>query len=211
MKEINDMDSEKLNQLESDLKKELEKRELIIKETKEKSFESKEQQDSDDFYNNNRGIGDENSKFNYSNIAKMLPPGKRLDNFIRLKGSFDALNFMNTLCNELTEKYDCYIEPSKKYLKFEISFTDEEDDNEEELTEEMIEEFKKLGINYENKNDEKKNDKIKKDDDISMKVKLFKVENKDWEYVLSFEKKEGRRIDFLDKVKKISDLIKKII
>ena len=75
----------------------------------------------------------------------------------------------------------------------------------------MIEEFKKLGINYENKNDEKKNDKIKKDDDISMKVKLFKVENKDWEYVLSFEKKEGRRIDFLDKVKKISDLIKKII
>ena len=75
----------------------------------------------------------------------------------------------------------------------------------------MIEEFKKLGINYENKNDEKKNDKIKKDDDISMKVKLFKVENKDWEYVLSFEKKEGRRIYFLDKVKKISDLIKKII
>ena len=57
----------------------------------------------------------------------------------------------------------------------------------------------------------KKNDKIKGDDDISMKVKLFKVENKDWEYVLSFEKKEGRRIDFLDKVKKISDLIKKII
>ena len=44
----------------------------------------------------------------------------------------------------------------------------------------------------------------------SIQIKLYETENKDWNYVLRFTKKNGNRMDYLDKVGIISNLIKMI-
>lgn len=155
-----------------------------------------------------RASNDEYDYFQPDLKPKVLKPEKKIDNYIKFRGCFNACYFMNNLCGKLKEEFeDCYIEPNKNHFAFEITFEDEAEDEVEELTEEMIEEFKKFGID----DNEIENDKNVIGKDITIKVKLYYTGKKDWNYLLRFEKKKGNRTDYLDKIEKISNLVKNII
>ena len=206
MKEINDMNNEQLKILEDNVITEFERRESIVEKEKKVEIKAKENEDSDDF---TRGIEDEENIFRLIE-PKELPQGKKLDNYIRLKGYINASKFMYDLYQKLYDKYDnCVINHSEKELKFDITFNEKDEDKEEELPEEMKEEFKKLGIYDENKI--KKGKDNLKGRDTTILVKLYSVKNEEYDFVLSFKKKRGTRINYLEKIKKISDLVKEIM
>ena len=206
MKELNDMNQEQLVKLEKEVKDELEKREVIVKAEKEKIMEINEQNSQE--FSQNRSSNDY-EYFQPDLKPKVLPPEKKIDNYIKFKGCFNPCLFMNKLCDKLKQKFEeCFIEPNKNNFAFKIIFEEEDEEDEEELTEEMIEEFKKLGINDDNEIDDEDNIKGK---EIVIKVKLYYTGIKNLNYLLRFEKIKGNRIDYLDKVEKISNLVKSII
>ena len=206
MKELNDMNQEQLDKLEKEVKEEFEKREVMVNADKEQIMEINNIKSEE--FSQNRSSNDYDY-FQPFLKPKALLPEKKIDNYIKFKGSLNACHFMNILCDKLKQEFeDCLIKPNKNHFAFEIIFEEEAEEDEEELTEEMIEEFKKLGINDNNEIDDNDNIKGK---EIVIKVKLYYTGIKDSNYLLRFEKKKGNRIDYLDKVEKISNLVKNII
>ena len=210
MKELNDMTQEQKDKLENDIKEEFKKREPIVDILKKQQMEFVNSQSQE---MNNRGSDIENEYFEPNIKPKILKKGKILDNFIKLKGIIDPNTFMNYLCEKICKKFEdnCNVEPSKENLKFDLIFNEEieneEEDEDEELKEEIGKVFEQLGIN-DNENIEE--DENMKGRNTSIQIKLYETENKDWNYVLRFIKKNGNRMDYLDKVGIISNLIKMI-
>ena len=122
-----------------------------------------------------------------------------MNNYIKLKGNLDPIKFMNCLVKEIN-KEDCYIEINKKNkLEFKVIF--EEDIDEEEISDEIKEELKKLGIENELKENDLNNELI-------IQIKLY--QNSDG-YILKFVQKGGNRKNYLDKFNSISKSIQNII
>ena len=75
---------------------------------------------------------------------------------IKIIGSLNPTKFMNSLYHLLNKEFeneDIIIKPHKQKLKFYLILNEEEEEN-EEITEENIEELKKLGIEKKNNDDE---------------------------------------------------------
>ena len=129
-----------------------------------------------------------------------------MDNFIKLNGDLTPAKFMNSLANKINKELPIggRIETYNKKLKFNVIF--EENQEEEEIPEDLEEEFKKLGIDDNGEETENKN--IKRNDTI-IQIKIFESYNGG--YLLRFIRKGGEQKDYLDKIGKISALIKKMI
>ena len=113
-----------------------------------------------------------------------------MKNCIKIKGYLEPNKFMNNLCNLIVSNYgveNCYIEASKKNLKFELIF-EEEDDNKDD--------------------DKKEKNEDKIFNNLKMKIKLYKYSDG---HLLNFIQVEGNRKDFLEKFIEIEKLVKIIL
>ena len=148
--------------------------------------------------------------FDYKIKPKYINTPINMNNYIQLKGNINPNIFMNNLCDILINEFgndNCYIEPDKNKLKFNITFEEEEgeeknDEEEEEITDEIKAELKKLGMAEEIKEEEEENN------GLIIQIKLFQYSDG---YILRFIQKEGDRKKFLDKFIEISKLIENLM
>ena len=199
MKEIKEMKEEQLKQLEEELQEEFLKREPAVKETLIKKMELVQSDDS----SGNRGTNDEKEFFPLELAPKFAKSGINMKNYIKLKGKLDPTKFMNSLANKIEKEFEeiCIIEANKEKLKFNVTF--EEQENDEEIPQEIIEELKKLGIKEIEEKDENPN--IKGNDTV-IQIKMYESFNEG--YLLRFVKKEGDPKQYIEKMKEIFSLIK---
>ena len=73
--------------------------------------------------------------------------GIGMRNYIKIDGNLNPAMFMNNLANKVNKEFkdNCIINECKEALKFSITFENELED-EEEIPQELEEEFAKLGI-----------------------------------------------------------------
>lgn len=216
MKEIKELNEEKIIELENEIKEEFLKREIKVKEIKQKNMESTEGFSS--LLSDSRSVEKEIINFFERNLKpKNIDEEDDMNIFIIIKGELNPVNFMNFLINKIKEKYqnNCLIDVSKKDLKFTIIIEEEEDEenNEKEKLDEEIEE-NKLDINenedIENKEDGEENDEnIIKEKECNIQVKLYKLKRGD--HLLRFVKKYGDLEDYYKNVEIISKLISNIL
>ena len=154
----------------------------------------------------NRGGDDEINYFDLSLKPQFAQTGLNMENYIKLKGTLTPAKFMNSLANKINKEYnnECLIETNKEKLKFNVVF--EENQTEEEIPEDLAKELKELGIDEDE--EENENNNIKRNDTI-IQIKIF--ESLNGGYLLRFLRKGGEQKDYLDKIGKISALIKKMI
>ena len=149
-----------------------------------------------------------NEKKYFINLTpKKIKDKRNYKYYIELIGYMNANDFMNSLINEIKKAYDdgCDINTDKEKLKFEITFINAEDEEEDD----------------EVKEDEKeKNEKKEADEEIDevevfksnlkeciMNVKLYADGNN--EYLLCFEKNQGDLEEFYENFLKIKEIISK--
>ena len=177
LKEITEMNEEEIKELENDVKQE-----FIYRENKIQDYitDETEEKDDEEFYGDDRGIGDEGEEyFNLNHIIKEKPANFNMAFCIKIKGNISPNSFMNNLCKKINEKFDdCKLKPDKKKLKFSASFGDEDEEEKKYLKKEIV----------------------------KMKVKLYREQ--DELLLLKFIKVNGSKKNFFDKFHAISELIK---
>ena len=204
MKEIRDLNEEQLNQLEDEIREDFMKREVSVNESmkKEMNVEKDDSMDS----SGNRGGDDEINYFDLSLKPQFAQTGLNMENYIKLKGTLTPTRFMNSLINNINKEFndECLVDASKNKLKFKVIF--EENQVEEEIPEDLAKELKELGIE---EDEEEKDLKNIKGNETIIQIRIFESYNGG--YLLRFLRKGGEQKDYLDKMGKISDLIKKMI
>ena len=204
MKEIRDLNEEQLNQLEDEIREDFMKREVSVNESmkKEMNVEKDDSMDS----SGNRGGDDEINYFDLSLKPQFAQTGLNMENYIKLKGTLTPTRFMNSLINNINKEFndECLVDASKNKLKFKVIF--EENQAEEEIPEDLAKELKELGIE---EDEEEKDLKNIKGNETIIQIRIFESYNGG--YLLRFLRKGGEQKDYLDKMGKISDLIKKMI
>ena len=187
MEEIIKLNENKISELDKKIKDEFDFREILMEEEKSKSNIGIKEKESSDLGSMRSGAEDKRLYFDPDksdlNIS-YIDTEKGIDKFIKLKGYLDPYEFMNNIINKIDDKFGKKIEidPSKKSFKFNIIFTEEEENEENE---------------YDNLNK-----------DCIIQVKLFKFQNE--EYLLRFSKKNGDLEEYYNKLKQIINLIKSI-
>ena len=206
MKEIRDMKEEQLDKLESDVKQEFATREPEVKDGRKKEMETNNQSNNAETSNGNRTISDEKDLLNPDIKPNYAKTGLNMEYYIKINGKMNPNKFMNELISEIKNNYkkDCDIEPSKTEIKFRF-YLETKNDEYDDIPDDIKEELKSLGIDDE-ENEEEDNIKGKM---MAIEIKLFESYNGG--YLLSFEKIEGSKNDFLDNIKTISSLVQKII
>ena len=204
MKEIRDLKEEELTQLENEIREDFLKREIEVNKALKQKMEVNKQDKIQS--SGNKSAGDEDDYFDLSLKPKFAQTGINMDNFIKLSGDLTPAKFMNSLANKINKELPIggRIETYNKKLKFNVIF--EENQEEEEIPEDLAEEFKKLGIGDDGEDAENKN--IKRNDTI-IQIKIFESYNGG--YLLRFIRKGGEQKDYLDKMGEISALVKKIV
>jgi len=188
LEEINillEKDQEKYKNLEKEFSDYLSKIEMKIEEMNQEIIEPPKIIEEEKQKGPSRGISsdEEDKYFNQNLKPKKMTKKRNFKYFIKIKGYINPNKFMNSLVKKIINNYKdkCFLETSKKYLKFEISFENEEED-ELELEEER---------------------------ECIMKIKLFKCNME--EYLLCFEKKQGDLEEFYDNFLIIKEIIKKML
>ena len=202
MKEIRDLNDEQLAELENEIKGEFLKRETSVNEglRQEMEVESQESMES----SGNRGASDENDYFDLSLKPKYAQTGLNMDNYIKLKGTLIPGIFMNSLANKIEKELgDCYIQANKDKLKFNVAFEEEQFDDEN--PDELAEELKELGLDEE---EEQENENMK-GKNTKIQIKLYESYNGG--YLLRFVKKQGETNEYLEKLEKISAIVKEMV
>ena len=204
MKEINDLKGEDYKKLE-------EKTYKLFQNLEQKSSESNETVEKDQrpkYYNDgNRGISESDNEIKYfeENIKcnYILENELKLKKYMKIVGNINPIDFMNSLANEIKEKFgdNVNINESEYNLIFDAVFESEEMAKEEngEFKKEIMEELNKLGIKDINELEKG----IKKNNCV-IKVELFESVNEG--YIVLFVKKGGEIEDYylyLDEIKKI--------
>ena len=115
--------------------------------------------------------------------------------------------FLNELITKIKNNYknDCDIEPSKTEIKFRI-YLETKNDDYKDFSDDEKEELKNIGNNVD--------EETEKDDNIKGKIMIMEIkifESYNGGYLLTFEKIEGNKNDFLDNIKTISSLVQNII
>ena len=205
MKEINDLTKEDYDQLENAIREEFLQREKIVNEELKKKMQTDGQSSSD--MDNTRGIEeDEKEYFDLSLKPKYAQTGIGMNNYIKINGNLNPVKFMNHLISKIGNVFGdkCTFEESKKTLKFNIVF-EEEELKEEEIPKELEEELAQLGIED---NDENEEDDLQKKDCV-MQVKMYESINGG--HLLRFVKKSGELDDYYKHLEKIISLVKQLL
>ena len=219
MKDVKELNEEKIIELENEIKDEFSKREIRVKEKKQKNMESLNNCSSSSLIVNRSGGKNIINYFENNLKPKNIDENKDMNTFIKIKGNLNPVNFMNILIHKIKEKYEnnCLIEISKKYLKFTIIFGEEEEEENNEKDEEI--EGNEFDINENEDNENKECNENKKDSEenseninlkkeCNIKVKLHKINN---DHLIRFIKKSGDLEDFYKNVEIISKLISSIL
>ena len=133
LKDVSNLTEEEENKIKDELK------EKYDKFKSENEIFVEEKIDSEGL--ETRGGGDdENDIFKDRSLKpKKITKGRlNINKSIKINGNVDEIVFMNNLANKIIEKYkdNCYVEASKKNLKFEVEFDNEgEEEKEEENSE----------------------------------------------------------------------------
>ena len=202
MKEIRDLNDQQLKELEKEIREEFLRRESIVN----LNFSMKAEFEKDICLDFDRGIGnDKIVYFDFDIKPKYAKIGMSMNNCIKICGNLSPANFMNNLANIIAQKFqdNCIIEESSKALKFKITF-EEDIEDEEEIPQELKEEFVKLGIEEYSQMEEtlqKKN--------CVIQCKMYRDLNGG--HILKFTKKDGELDDFYKNMETIISLIKKNI
>lgn len=165
--EINNLSEEEKSNLENDYISEFKKIEEIINQqlnSTENVNPKKIQLESlnEKLFTNEYNI-------NYIDDSKIF------NNYIRIKGDLNPIDFMNEFANEMENLYDDIIINDKE-LRFNIIIKKEEDNDDK----------KEKDLNYEITEEIEKN--------LNIQVELFKTKNS--EFILNFIKKEGELNDY---------------
>mgnify|MGYP002626989597 CR=1 FL=1 len=209
-KEIENMKKnnlEKLKQIEEDTKKIFTDLFQEVKENNQLDLEDDNKKSENASYNT-RGIKNSQIKsiFDKDLEPKSIDIPINMKNTIKIKGSLNPVKFMDCLCFMIDNKFgndNCFIAPSRDMLKFDVTFSEDED--EEENNDDEEEEDKKEEDKEDKKEEEKDN---KEGNEFTIQIKLYKYSD---EYILRFIQKDGTRKNFLDKFIIISKLVKEII
>ena len=212
IREINN-NEEKMEELENKIRENFMNLVDVVKSISKKIIEVKNIE-SDIASSVIKSCKNEKCFFDYKIKPKYINTPINMNNYIQLKGNINPNIFMNNFCDVLINEFgndNCYIEPDKTKLKFNIIF-EEEDENieeqereeeEEEITDEIKAELKKLGMAEEIKEEEEE-----ENDGLIIQIKLYQYSDG---YILRFIQKEGDRKKFLDKFIEISKLIENLI
>ena len=209
MKEIKEMKEEQLDELENEIREEFLKREIKLNEVKKNN--KKEINNNSSSSSSSRGLrslSEENGLFDPNLKPNYVKSKLNMDNYIELTGDINPVKFMNDLVRKIKEldELNISINVSENKLKFNVTFENEEEYL--EITDEMKEELKNLGINEKELNYyDEENENIKGKRTV-VQIKMYESFNGG--YLLRFIKKEGVLIDYLDNVKKIYSLIKEM-
>ena len=188
MKEIRDLSKEELNELESKIREEFLEREQKVNEELKKKIQTKGQSSID--IEGTRGIGDDTKEFfDLSLKPKYAQTGIGMNNYIKINGNLNTVKFINSLITKISEKLgdNCSIEQSKKALKFNVIF-EEEEKEEEEIPKELEEELAQLGLEENDENEENEEKDLKRKECI-LQVKIYESVNGG--HLLRFVKKSG--------------------
>ena len=202
IKEVRELNENQLKNLEKEILEEFSKREQIVNEHLSLKVEG-EDKSSLDF---NRGIGDdEKVYFDLSLKPKHGKTGIGMRNYIKIDGNLNPAMFMNNLANKVNKEFkeNCIINECKEALKFSITFENELED-EEEIPQELEEEFAKLGI----EGDADINENLQKKDCV-IQCKLY--ESLNGGYILKFSKKGGELDDYYKNLETLTSLVKKVL
>lgn len=199
MKEIRELNEEEFKKIEDEIIDELYERESTIKEHHEQTMKTNAEDPINQSYN--RGIGDNNIKYLDLNLKPKYAKTANLINYIKIEGDIDPIKFMNLLANNIKDKFEdnCSIYASKKSPKFNITITEEE--KEDEIPQEFLEEFKKLGIDD--------NEKQNKNKECILQIKIFESYNGG--FLLRFVKKSGDLYEYNKILDKICEIIKSLL
>ena len=194
-------DKNELEKLEDDLKKELLKRESIIKDAKEieKRFKDNESSLLDEV-NNRSGDDGPSEIFNYDLKPEIIDiESISNNNHIIIKGNVKPSKIMNDLYYYIKQKFgdSCDVIENENELKFNIIFVDE-------LAKKIMNDFEENENKEDNSDEEDDNDILRNDLDIQ--VKMF--ESYDGDYLIRFVKKSGRLYDYYQKLDEIMALVK---
>ena len=206
MKEINDLSKEDFAQLENQIREELLEREKKVNEELKIKLQTDGTSETDNSeMDNTRGVvEDEKEYFDLSLKPKYAQTGIGMNNYIKINGNLNPAKFMNSLINKLGKNIGdkCLFEESKKTLKFNIVFEEEEEIKEEEIPKELEEELAQLGLE---ENDENEEVDLKKKDCV-IQVKMYESINGG--YLLRFVKKSGELEDYYKHLESIISLAK---
>ena len=146
-----------------------------------------------DYNSRNRSFYDDAKQyFDYEMAPKKIKINDLCaNNYVIIKGYMRAVEFMNSLIGVISKKdKNCYIEVSKKKLKFQLIFENETNENSVEDNEE---------------NDE---DEIELEECVIL-IKLY--EDEKGNHVISFTKKEGELKEYYNKFLLIKDIIRGLV
>ena len=201
MKEMKVLSEDQIKKLEEEIIEEFLRREPQVNEVLEMVTEIQPIES----LNCDRGIEDNSKEYFDLNLKPKYAKTGLGMNFIKIKGNLSPAVFMNNLANKIDKKFkdNCKIEESKEKLKFNITF-EEELEGEEEIPEELQEKSDKLSIEQ---NEEINVNLFKKD--CIIKCKLYQSLNGG--HFLKFSKKSGYLEDYYNKLEIIISLVKEIL
>ena len=191
---------EEINDLEKQIKKELEKREEIVNIGKKSEMEYEGNANSNSLFEGNRSGGIEGIKdtFDLNLRPRIIDINSISNNYIKIKTDLCPAKLMNIIYYYIHKEFKdiCEFEESKDDLKFNMNFEEEIIDIEEE---------------HENSDNKDEIFDDNDDDDIIrmnliMQVKM--LETLEGEYLLRLKKKYGNLSDYYQKIEKILALIK---
>ena len=135
LKEINNLNEEEENKLENELQEYLEELYKEIKDEDDCELEIEIAEKMKEKGYNTRE-GDNEKKYFYDNLRpkKISDLSLIINHHLILNGSFDAVDFMNSLAKEINNKFEDKIlfEESKESLKLKLMFEKDEEDGEDE-------------------------------------------------------------------------------
>ena len=211
MKKIKELNEEQIKKLENEIKDEFISREITIKDQLEQQMEIDEDDEIKSSFLGSIRSGEEEIKeyFDQNLKPKFIKNENGMQTFVKIKGILNPVNFMNKLITKIYDIFDnnCYIEEKKYSLKFNIIFTEEENNNtKEEIPKEIENDLNKLGINFEEENNDDDDELGICKKECIIQVALFE-KNKN-EYLLRFTKEFGELENYYKNFSKIKNIIK---
>lgn len=198
---------EEIDNLEKEIKKELEKREEIIKIGKQSKIKYERKDDSNSLVESDRSGENERipDTFDLSIKPEFIDLNSISSYYIKIETDLCPARMMNIIYYYINKEFEdnCEFEKNKDSLKFYMNF------EENIIDREMINKCFKEEFEKSDNKDEIFDDNM--EDDIIVKNLIIQVnmfETLDGEYLLRFKKKYGQLSDYYQKMEKIFSFVK---